>query len=57
MTLSTALTLLRTYNRWRRESGELDMPNPREVGEALDVVIAHFDSMDQFNPLAHEQTR
>ena len=41
MELNDAIALLTTYNRWRRGEDEtLDMPNPREIGIALDTVLA-----------------
>jgi len=30
--------LLEYYNRWRR-GDDIEMPNPKEVGEAIDVAI------------------
>jgi hypothetical protein len=41
MELKDAIAFLTTYNRWRRGEDEtLDMPNPREIGIALDTVLA-----------------
>jgi hypothetical protein len=41
MELRDAILLLEYYNRWRRgEDESLDMPNPREIGIALDTVLA-----------------
>jgi hypothetical protein len=41
MELNDAIALLTTYNRWRRgEDESLDMPNPRDIGIALDTVLA-----------------
>ena len=41
MELNDAVALLTTYNEWRRgEDKALEMPNPREIGVALDTVLA-----------------
>jgi len=41
MELNYAIALLTTYNRWRRgEDESLDMPNPRDIGLAIDTVLA-----------------
>jgi hypothetical protein len=41
MELRDAILLLEYYNRWRRgEDESLDMPNPRDIGIALDTVLA-----------------
>jgi hypothetical protein len=41
MELRDAILLLEYYNRWRRgEDESLDMPNPRDIGVALDTVLA-----------------
>jgi hypothetical protein len=48
MELRDATTLLALYNRWRRgEDENLDMPNPREIGVALDVVLAALRERDE----------
>jgi len=38
MTIKEAHELLRYYNRWRRGE-DIEMPDPKEVGEAIDVAI------------------
>jgi hypothetical protein len=41
MELRDAILLLEYYNRWRRgEDESLDMPNPQDIGVALDTVLA-----------------
>jgi hypothetical protein len=41
MELRDAILLLEYYNRWRRgEDESLNMPNPRDIGVALDTVLA-----------------
>jgi hypothetical protein len=40
MELNYAIAFLTSYNRWRRGDVSLNMPNPREIGIALDTVLA-----------------
>lgn len=43
MKLSEAIEILRHFNRWRR--GEIDDLDymPGEIGNAIDVVVKHYD--------------
>jgi hypothetical protein len=41
MKLDEAVNILRDYNRWRRGE-ESPQPDPKEVGEAIDMVLASF---------------
>ncbi len=44
MTIKQAIkTLIRT-NKWRR-GAEIEMPDPKELGEAIDVAIAIMEAM------------
>ena len=39
MTLADAVRILRAHNDWRRDqAGELEQQNPREIGEAIDIL-------------------
>jgi hypothetical protein len=39
MTKREALEILKHYQHWRR-GGDGDMPDPKQIGEAIDVAIA-----------------
>lgn len=42
MTYDTALKILTQFNAWRRDNSfppKHDMPNPKEIGQAIDVAI------------------
>lgn len=54
MTPTKALTFLREYNSWRRGNIEIAMPNPEEIGIAIDTVCDALESLlteDQRAPL------
>ena len=38
MTIKQAIKILITANKWRR-GAEIEMPDPKEFGEAIDVAI------------------
>ena len=43
MTKQEALEILKYYQHWRRGGGDRrNMPDPNQVGEAIDVAIAYF---------------
>ena len=44
MTIKQAIKILITANKWRRGS-EIEMPDPKEFGEAIDVAIAIMEAM------------
>ena len=47
MTHTETITILRRYNKWRR--GNLEgrpMPDPREIGEAIDAAIEMIDRLE-----------
>lgn len=44
MTTQEALDFVRSYNLWRRGDEDLDQPNPKELGIAIDVLC---DSVEQ----------
>jgi len=44
MTIEQAIKILITANRWRR-GAEIEMPEPKEFGEAIDVAIAVMEAM------------
>ena len=44
MTIKQAIKILITANRWRR-GAEIEMPEPKEFSEAIDVAIAVMEAM------------
>ena len=43
MMLQTAIKVVSNYNKWRRDNaGKYEMPDPSELGVAIDVIIAYF---------------
>lgn len=59
MTPTEALAVLQQYQRWRRDDDggddapSVSMPNPREIGRALDVAISTLQSITSgANPMA-----
>jgi hypothetical protein len=39
MKTEKAIQILRDYNLWRRGNEDMDQPDPREIGEAIDSVL------------------
>jgi hypothetical protein len=39
MKTEQAIQVLRDYNLWRRGNEEMEQPDPREIGEAIDSVL------------------
>ena len=44
MTLKQAIKILIRTNKWRR-GAEIEMPEPKEYGEAIDIAIAVMEAM------------
>lgn len=44
MTIKQAIKILIRANKWRR-GAEIEMPDPKEFGEAIDVAIAVMGAM------------
>ncbi len=44
MTIKQAIKILIRTNKWRR-GAEIEMPEPKEFGEAIDVAIAVMEAM------------
>lgn len=43
--LEKAVKLLKYHNEWRRDiTGVLEMPNPTDVGKAIDLVTKHIEN-------------
>ena len=49
MTIDEAITILKGHNAWRR-GDDSDMLNPKLVGQAIDVVVAHYESLTAQQP-------
>jgi len=43
MKLNEAIKILKEYNEWRRGSEIIEMPNPKKIGIAIDVVIKKLE--------------
>ena len=42
MNKQKAIEILEQYNKWRRANEDMDMPDPKEIGKAIDYVINHL---------------
>jgi hypothetical protein len=45
MTLKQAIKLLKYHQKWRR-GADIVMPSPRQIGEAIDVILEHFKNKE-----------
>lgn len=54
MDRKTALEILKKYQEWRRYNGPVDespaMPDPKEIGQAIDVAIRELERTTQTAP-------
>ena len=49
MTPKQALAILKQYNAWRRDEAipcSIEMPNPNEIGKAIDVAIRVLEARE-----------
>lgn len=49
MTTQKALAILKQYNAWRRDEAipnSIEMPNPTEIGKAIDVAIRVLEARE-----------
>ena len=44
---SDAIATLRAFNAWRRDDGDIDQPDPREIGLAIDALCNHAERMER----------
>lgn len=49
-TLETAINTIRIYNQWRRGDETIEQPDPRAIGEALDVICDMADNFSKLTP-------
>jgi seryl-tRNA synthetase len=47
MKTEKAIQVLRDYNLWRRGNEEMEQPDPREIGEAIDDVLMAIGDMEE----------
>lgn len=53
MTPAETTAILRQFNEWRRgELDDLSMPDPREIGEAIDAAIEMIERMEKIESAA-----
>lgn len=45
MEIEKAIQILETYNQWRRGT-EIPQPNPKEIGEAIDIAIRELKPIE-----------
>ena len=47
MTRKEALKILHIFQKWRRGSNTIPMPNPKEIGIAIDVAIRELRKIER----------
>ena len=53
MTPAETAAKLRVFNDWRRgELDDLSMPDPREIGEAIDAAVEMIERLEQIEAAA-----
>ena len=53
MTPAEVVANLRVFNDWRRgELDDLSMPDPREIGEAIDAAVEMIERMEKIESAA-----
>jgi hypothetical protein len=61
MKTEQAIQVLRDYNLWRRADEDMDQPDPREIGEAIDSVLVSIQKaeadLDEERKEGEEQAR
>jgi hypothetical protein len=61
MKTEKAIQVLRDYNLWRRGNEDMDQPDPREIGEAIDSVLVTIQKaeadLDEERKEGEEQAR
>ena len=51
MKTEQAIQVLRDYNLWRRADEDMDQPDPREIGEAIDDAIEAMEELNEWRTL------
>lgn len=51
MKTEKAIQVLRDYNLWRRADEDMDQPDPREIGHAIDAAIKAMEELNEWRTL------
>jgi hypothetical protein len=49
--LQHAIWTLRQFNLWRRADEDMDQPDPREIGQAIDAAIESMEELNEWRTL------
>ncbi len=49
--LQHSIWTLRQFNLWRRADEDMDQPDPREVGQAIDAAIESMEELNEWKTL------
>ena len=52
MKTEKAIQVLRDYNLWRRADEDMDQPDPREIGRAIDTAIESMEELSEWKTLS-----
>jgi hypothetical protein len=47
MTTKQALSILKKYNKWRRGDGRIKMPDTKQIGIAIDIVVQMIEFKEE----------
>lgn len=39
------IEFLRKFNLWRRGGEDMEMPNPKEIGECIDRIVEYYNKL------------
>jgi len=54
MTTETAIHILELYNKWRRADEDMEMPDPKQLGLAIDCAIEELNKANKAVKLAKQ---
>lgn len=52
MTPTEVAATLRQFNEWRRGDDDIEQPDPREIGEAIDAAVEMIGRMERIESAA-----
>jgi hypothetical protein len=52
MKTEKAIQVLRDYNLWRRSDEDMEQPDPREIGRAIDTAIESMEELSEWKTLS-----
>ncbi len=52
MKTEQAIQVLRDYNLWRRADEDMEQPDPREIGKAIDAAIEAMEQLSEWKTLS-----